>query len=54
MVINLSSPFADGAAHEPIQRPAFFSVTSFGGPYAGTANTASVTVSCRRCWLNAE
>ena len=21
---------------------------------AGTANTASVTVSCRRCWLNAE
>nr|QUN02582.1 Mobile element protein [Escherichia coli O25b:H4-ST131] len=23
------------------------------GPYAGTANTASVTVSCRRCWLNA-
>ncbi len=24
------------------------------GPYAGTANTASVTVSCRRCWLNAE
>nr|AXN76448.2 Aldehyde dehydrogenase [Proteus mirabilis] len=31
-----------------------FSVTSFCGPYAGTANTASVTVSCRRCWLNAE
>ncbi len=25
-----------------------FSVTSFCGPYAGTANTASVTVSCRR------
>ena len=23
VVINLSSPFADGAAHEPIQRPAF-------------------------------
>nr|WKV17928.1 hypothetical protein JHMNNCPI_00109 [Klebsiella pneumoniae] len=22
--------------------------------YAGTVNTASVTVSCRRCWLNAE
>nr|WP_282916087.1 IS1 family transposase [Escherichia coli] len=22
-MINLSSPFADGAAHEPIQRPAF-------------------------------
>ncbi|RXA19686.1 hypothetical protein EQ817_23140 [Escherichia coli] len=23
-MINLSSPFADGAAHEPIQRPAFW------------------------------
>ncbi len=30
------------------------SVTKVCGPYAGTANTASVTVSCRRCWLNAE
>ncbi len=36
------------------QADPIFSVTSFCGPYAGTANTASVTVSCRRCWLNAE
>ncbi|VDA51082.1 Putative transposase (identified by ISEscan HMM) [Escherichia coli] len=48
---KLIIPFADGAAHEPIQA-GIFSVTSFCGPYAGTANTASVTVSCR-CWLNA-
>ena len=35
MVIKLIIPFADGAAHEPIQRPVIFSVTSFCGPYAG-------------------
>ncbi len=37
----------------PFKKAGIFSVTSFCGPYAGTANTASVTVSCRRCWLNA-
>ncbi|WP_435071009.1 restriction endonuclease [Enterobacter hormaechei] len=40
--------------HIALQKAGIFSVTSFCGPYAGTANTASVTVSCRRCWLNAE
>ncbi len=39
---KLIIPFADGAAYMNPFKAGIFSVTSFCGPYAGTANTASV------------